>query len=122
MALLALISSAAPSVAQTTAAPEIVFRNIDPSVAYVGSKACASAGCHQEISRDYPATPMGHSMAPANLPAELARVPHPVTVFNEKNGRYYVAFQSGGDLYQSVYELDKKGRKTTPRLTRWTTL
>ena len=111
LALLALNSSAAPSFAQTTAAPEIVFRNIDPSVAYVGSKACASAGCHQEISRDYLATPMGHSMAPANLPAELARVPH-LTVFNEKNGRYYIAYQSGGELYQSVYELDKKGRKT----------
>jgi hypothetical protein len=39
-------------------------------------------------------------------------VRQPVTVFNEKNGRYYVAYQSAGDLYQSVYELDKKGRKT----------
>jgi hypothetical protein len=112
LALLALISSAPSSFAQTAAAPETVFRNIDPSVTYVGSKACASAGCHQKISRDYLATPMGNSMAPANIPSELARAPQPVTVFNEKNNYHHLVYQNGGDLYQSVYELDKKGRKT----------
>ena len=55
---------------------------------------------------------MGHSMAPANITAELERVPQPVTVFNAKNGRYYQVYREGGNLYQSVYELDKKGRKT----------
>ena len=28
-----------------------IFRNVDSSVAYVGSKSCAAAGCHEEISR-----------------------------------------------------------------------
>jgi len=88
-----------------------VFRNIDPSVGYVGSKSCGAPGCHEDISHSYPTTPMGHSMAPANTPAELERVPQPVTVFNPKNSRYYQVYQDGGSLYQSVYELDKKGRK-----------
>ena len=111
-ALLALIPLAASSFAQTTAAPEIVFRNIDPSVTYVGSKACASAGCHQEISRDYPATPMGHSMALANIPQSWPASRNPSPSSMRRTVSYYVAYQSGGDLYQSVYELDKKGRKT----------
>lgn len=89
----------------------VVFRNTDRSVAYVGSKSCGASGCHQEIARDYPATPMGHSMAPANTPLELARVPQPITVLNPKNNRYYQVYQQGGSLYQTGYELDKKGRK-----------
>jgi hypothetical protein len=89
----------------------ITFRNIDPSVGYVGSKACAAASCHEDIARAYPTIPMGHSMALANIPAELARAPQPVMVFNEANKHYYEVYQEGGELYQSAYELDKKGRK-----------
>jgi hypothetical protein len=111
LALLATLAIASHLCAQSNAKGDIVFRNTDPSVAYVGSKACAAPGCHEDIGRDYPATPMGHSMAPANSPAELARVTQPATVFNEKNKRYYQVYQDGGNLYQSVYELDKKGHK-----------
>ena len=81
--------------AQSNFLSNMTFRNIDPSVAYVGSKACAAAGCHEDIGRTYPTTPMGHSMAPANTPAELGRVPQPVTVFNAANNRYYEAYQEG---------------------------
>ncbi|MGA2831929.1 MAG: hypothetical protein ABSE55_02555 [Terracidiphilus sp.] len=88
-----------------------VFRNVDPSVAYVGSKSCGAPGCHEEISRSYFPTPHGQSMAPANSPAELARVPRPVTVFNAKNNRTYTVYQQDGNMYQSAYELDKSGRK-----------
>ena len=88
-----------------------IFRNVDPSVAYVGSKSCGASGCHEEINRSYFPTPHGQSMAPANSPAELARAPKPITVFNQKNNRYYVVYQDGGNLYQSAYELDKNGRK-----------
>jgi hypothetical protein len=68
-------------------------------------------GCHEQIGKDYPLTPMGHSMRPANSPAELARVPRPVTYFNQKNGRHYEVTSDGSNLYQSVYELDRKGRR-----------
>lgn len=111
LSLLATLTILPRVSAQNSAAGPTVFRNIDASVAFVGSKSCGAPGCHEEIDRSYPTTPMGHSMAPANMPAELERVPQPVTVFNAKNSRYYQVYQDGGNLYQSVYELDKKGRK-----------
>jgi len=98
-------------VAAQSALP-IFYRNTDPAIAYVGSQTCAESGCHEEISRGYAQTPMGHSMAPANSAAELSRVPGPVTVFSPKTNRYYTVFRNGDDLYQSVYQLDKKGKRT----------
>jgi hypothetical protein len=91
---------------------QTVYRNTDPLVAYVGSRTCESSGCHAETYRDYAATAHGANMAPAASPASLARVPGPVTVFNAKKNRYYTVYQQNGELYQSVYELDKKGNKT----------
>lgn len=91
--------------------PPLIYRNLDPTVPYTGSQSCATSGCHETISRNYALTPMGHSMAPANSPAELARVPNPVTVFSPKVKRYYTVFRRDNDLYQSVYQLDKKGKK-----------
>jgi len=88
-----------------------IFRNTDPSVAYVGSKSCTQAGCHAEIGNTYSITAHSRAMASANLPGDLARVPKPVTVFNAKNNHYYTVYQQNGDLYQSAYELDKSGRR-----------
>jgi hypothetical protein len=89
-----------------------IFGNTDPSVAYVGSKTCGNSGCHAEIYRDYMPSTHGQSMAPANIPSDLARVPNLITVFNTKNNRYYTVYQKDGDLYQGAYEEDKKGHKT----------
>lgn len=97
--------------AQSAEKRPIVFRNASPSVPYVGSRTCAESGCHAEIYRDYQPTPHGQSMALANIPSDLARVPKPVTVLNPANNRYYTVYQQNGDLYQSAYELDKNGRK-----------
>ena len=55
---------------------------------------------------------MGHSMAAANSPSELARATKPVTVYSAKTDRYYQVYSQGGDLYQSAYQLNKKGHKT----------
>jgi len=111
LAFLAAFSSAAFLHAQNNSGSDTIFRNVDSSVAYVGSRSCAASGCHEEIGRNYLSTPHGQSMAVANSPAELARVPKPVTVFNAKSNRYYTVYQDGGNLYQSAYELDKNGRK-----------
>ena len=51
-------------------------------------------------------------MAPANSPKELGRMPKPVTVYNPKSNRYYDVYQDGANLFQDVYELDKRGHKT----------
>ena len=91
-------------------AQQIVFRNTDPSVKYVGSKSCAE--CHAETYRDYYPTAHGTAMEAANTPADLARATKLTTVFNPKNNRYYTVYQQSGELYQSVYVLDKKGRRT----------
>lgn len=87
-----------------------IFRNTDPSVAYTGSASCIVAGCHQDMARAYAASPHGQSMAAANRPEELARVPHPFTVVNPKNRRAYTVYRQDGFLYQSVTEKDAAGR------------
>ena len=113
--LLSVLSLAFPAVllAQSDGKPAAapIFRNTGPNVAYVGSKTCADSGCHAEIYNAYQPTPHGQSMTLANVPGDLARVPKPVTVFNQANGHYYTVYQQNGDLYQSAYELDKNGRK-----------
>jgi len=94
------------------AAQSGVFRNTDPSVSYVGSASCGQSGCHAEIYRDYQPTVHGQTLTPANSPSDLARALKPAIVFNPNNHRYYTVYQRGGELYQSVYELGKNGRKT----------
>ena len=96
---------------QAQTGSESVFRNTDLSVSYAGSQSCGQSGCHEEINREYFGTPHGQSMAPANSPRELARVPKPVTVFNQKDGRYYGVYQKDGAMYQAAYELDSSGHK-----------
>jgi len=88
-----------------------VFRNTDPSVPYAGSATCGESGCHVEIYRDYQTKAHAQSMAPANSAENLARAPKPETVFNPRNHRYYTVYQENGELYQSVYELDRSGRR-----------
>jgi hypothetical protein len=109
LVVLAAFVSAVSLYAETNAS---IFRNVDSSVTYVGSKSCGASGCHEEINRSYAPTPHGQSMAPANSPTELSRAPKPTTVFNAKNNRYYVVYQDGTNLFQSAYELDKNGHKT----------
>jgi len=67
---------------------QTVYRNTSPGVAFTGSKSCAASGCHEQICQDYQSVPMGNSMTPANTPAELARVPHTITVYSTKLDRY----------------------------------
>ena len=89
-----------------------VYLNTDAKAEYAGSESCAATGCHEEICRQYAETPMGHSMGPANTETELARVPEPVTVYSATTKRYYQAYRKGNELFQSVYQLDKRGHKT----------
>jgi hypothetical protein len=97
----------------------VVYQNTAPEIGYAGSKSCAASGCHEEICRSYPRTPMGNSMAPANAPSELARVPSTITVYNQKLDRYFQVTRQGSDLYQTEYQLDESGNKvftTTQKL------
>lgn len=97
----------------------IVYRNTAPGVSFTGSKSCAAAGCHEQIYKDFLSVPMGNSMTPANTPAELARVPHTITVYSKKLDRYLQVTREGSDLYQTEYQLDDHGQKvftTTQKL------
>lgn len=78
LALLTVLSSANDLRAQSSTGGEIIFRNSGPAVAYLGSKSCGTSGCHGDINRTYFPTPHGQSMAPANSPTELRRVPKPI--------------------------------------------
>ena len=89
----------------------VQYRNTAPGVAFVGSKSCAASGCHEALCRDYSWVPMGNSMAPANAPSELARVPNTITVYNQKLDRYFQVTRQGSDLYQTEYQLDELGNK-----------
>ena len=98
---------------------QTVYRNTSPGVAFTGSKSCAASGCHEQICQDYQSVPMGNSMTPANTPAELARVPHTITVYSTKLDRYLQVTRVGTDLYQTEYQLDENGNKvftTTQKL------
>lgn len=97
----------------------VKYRNTSPTVGYVGSTSCAGSACHEDICRSFSQQPMGHSMAPANLPSELAKVPARITIFKPKLNRYFEVFRQGSDIYQSEYQLDEKGQtvfKSTHRL------
>jgi hypothetical protein len=89
----------------------IVYQNTAPSVAFTGSKSCEGAGCHDELCRNYYQTSHGASMGPANTPAELAKVPNRVTVYDKKVDRYYEVTRIGSDLYQTQYQLDTSGNR-----------
>jgi hypothetical protein len=54
---------------------------------------------------------MGNSMAPANAPSELSKVPNLITVYNKKLDRYFQVVREGSDLYQTEYQLDENGNK-----------
>jgi hypothetical protein len=86
------------------------YRNADPAVKYVGSKTCASAGCHQKLAREFTRTPMGSAMDVANRPEELARVAKPITIYNANFDRYFKVFLDGKNLFQSEYQLDADKR------------
>jgi hypothetical protein len=85
------------------------YRNTQPGAARIGSAACAQ--CHSAISRSFRHTDMGRSLELASAPDQLARVPHPITVFDKAVHRYYQVFRKGSNLYQSEYALDGSGKQ-----------
>ena len=87
----------------------VVYQNTAPGVAFAGSKSCAR--CHADLDRTYRLTPMGSSMAPANAPSELSKVPSRITVYSKKLDRYFQVVREGSDLYQTEYQLDENGNK-----------
>jgi hypothetical protein len=105
-AVLTLAAVAASNAQSTVFHP---YRNTQPGVARVGSAACAE--CHSDIAHSFSHTGMGHSLESASAPNQLARVPHPVTVFDKALHRYYQVFRKGSDLYQTEYALDGSGRE-----------
>jgi hypothetical protein len=114
-----LLSALVAAVAWSAGPAPVRYRNLDPKVAYAGSKSCAASGCHDRLSSDFRRTPMGDSMAPASRPEEFARVPQRVTIFNPDFDRYFEVYREGDDLYQSEYQKDPDGNvvfKTTHKL------
>ena len=84
------------------------FENTAPGVGYIGSEACAQ--CHQDIYQSYIKTDMGRSMALPSDPAQLAKVPTPITLHDPKLDRSFSIFRSGSDLYLSESQLGPDGK------------
>lgn len=87
----------------------IDFRNAAPGVGYVGSKVCAE--CHADIYNDYVKTDMGRSMSLASDPAQLATVPHPIHIFDQRLNRHFEVLRREGSLFQSEYAQGADGKE-----------
>jgi tetratricopeptide repeat protein/cytochrome c554/c'-like protein len=97
----------------------VVYKNTAPGVAYTGSESCAASVCHADLTDSYRLTPMGNSMAPANAPSELSKVPGRITIYNKELDRHFEVVRVGSDLYQTEYQLDENGNRvftTTQKL------
>jgi predicted CXXCH cytochrome family protein len=90
--------------------------NTKPGVARVGSKACAR--CHQDIYDHFEQTDMGRSMSLADVPAQLARVPNAITIFDPKTRQYYQVFRKRADIYQDQFAADSAGKRLYTRTER----
>lgn len=88
-----------------------LYRNTASGVAFMGSKSCDGAGCHEGLSSRYYQTPHGSSMGPANSPSELAKAPDRIAVYDRQVDRYYEVVRSRSDLYQTQYQLDASGNR-----------
>jgi Cytochrome c554 and c-prime len=87
----------------------IAYLNTAPSVAYVGSEACAT--CHASIYKQYIQTDMANSMSlPAHRP-ELEGLSAPVRIFDKRYDQYFEVFRQGDDFYQSEYAFNQKGTR-----------
>ena len=94
----------------TAGAPEGVhYRNAAPGVSYVGSAQCST--CHRSIYESFRKTSMGRSMAPADTPADLMRVPLPVTVFDGRSNLYFTVYRQSSSLYQAEFRVDSHGKE-----------
>ena len=93
--------------ARQTQPQSLAYRNTTRGVGYVGSRVCAA--CHADIYEKFTKTDMAHSMSLASDPAQLEKVPAPVTIHDEKYNRYFQVFRRNSSLYQSEYELGPDG-------------
>lgn len=79
-------------------AAQLTFRNTEPNVAYIGSKACA--GCHSDVYKKFLSTAMGRSMATA-VPESRGS---PVLIHSDTLNRYFKVFSDASGIYQTEYE------------------
>src|SRR5215831_334776 len=110
--LIALTIAGSPGVAD-----EILYRNTEPGVQYIGSRTCG--GCHLKIYQGYIRTAMGRSITLAADPDRLDNVPRAASIFSEKLKRHFEVSRRDTAVYQSEYELDGSGHeifRTTYRL------
>jgi hypothetical protein len=88
--------------------PQVSFRNTDPRVAYVGSKACES--CHEAEYRKFLQTPHGVSATMAAGRAELTKLPSEgVTICQSDGTTCFRVFPGKGGYYMSQFERSSEG-------------
>ena len=80
-----------------------VYRNLDPSVSYVGIDACVE--CHPAQASTYVESQMGRSFKPATRTLSSADWENTYPIYDPFVDFYYFAFASGDSLYVMEYRL-----------------
>ncbi len=106
-----VLACGAPVPEASTLAEAPPYRNMDPSVAYVGREACR--GCHAEKYEPFIHSQMGRSFKPATLQHSVARFDGIAPVYDATGDLYYRPFHRGEDLFIEEYRL--AGADTTYR-------
>ena len=89
---------------------QVSFRNTDPKVSYVGSKACES--CHQAEYQTYLQSTHGQATTAPEGRAELKQLPSEgITVCNAGEERCYRVFPAKGGYFISQFDRTADGRE-----------
>ncbi|MGH9434149.1 MAG: tetratricopeptide repeat protein, partial [Terriglobia bacterium] len=99
--------------AQTNGRPPVAagspYLNTRLGTAYVGSKVCAT--CHQDIYNQFERTDMGQSMSLSSDPAQLARVPNAMTIFDPEIHQYFQVLRKQSDIDQDEFAVNAAGQR-----------
>ena len=102
-ALLACILFTACSEPRDSASNDTRYRNLDPSVKYVGQETCGT--CHVDKFDTFTDAQMGRSFKPARPEHSAAEWDDVDPVYDEALDMYYQAFRRGEELFIMEYRL-----------------
>lgn len=106
-----MLACGTPDAPSTAPAGRYPYRNMDPSVAYVGREACRS--CHPDKYETFVHSQMGRSFKPATLSNSAARFDGVTPIYDATLDLYYRPFHRGEALFIEEYRL--AGTDTTHR-------
>jgi len=89
------------------------FKNLNPSIKYVGDEECAA--CHDDIYNSFIKTGMGRSFYPSESAEVIENYDNNNPVYDSKNNYYYLSSIVNDKIVQTEYRLNKSGTKIHER-------